>query len=87
MLNSIKMTCQIAVEYKWSEFELSVGIRSRCRWGVPELQSSPYTNCEKSPRRREFEGGHTSLKGEVMNHNPAVEICQDCTAILVDGKQ
>lgn len=54
---------------------------------MPELQSPPYTNREKPARRRKLQRGDSPLKGEMMDHNPAVEICQDGTAIFVDGEQ
>ena len=54
---------------------------------MPELQSPPHTNCEKPTRWGKLQRGDSPLKGEMMNHNSAVEIGQDRTAIFVDGEQ
>lgn len=54
---------------------------------MPELQSPPHTNCEKPTRWGKLQRGDSSFEGEMVNHNSAVEIGQDRTAIFVDGEQ
>ena len=54
---------------------------------MPELQSPPHTNREKPARWRKFQRGDSPFEGEMVNHNSAVKIGQDRTAIFVDGEQ
>jgi hypothetical protein len=87
VLDHIKMAGKVTVQDKWCKFKLSIVIRPGRRRGVPELQATTDTDGEESARGRKLERGDTTLEGEVVNDNSAVEIRQNGTTIFVDGQQ